>query len=629
MGHQVFISYASADKADATSLCDLLESHGISCWMAHRNIRTGVWARAISDAIDSASLMVLILSANANASAHIEREVERADRRKLPVVPVRIEDVEPGKGIGYFISNVQWIDVFPDDLETYWPTLSFAINQELGRAQTVLRLKSPFAEMAADTANVLARGTRRTATLPKRLMLGISGLVIGLGVVAGLVLGPQPLKEGICSLRTFGFCDAPATPGDDGSEGLRLAGAKFDETALTALVRDAKTTSVRGEARRRLEVIVEEQKSYEAVENDVDGLLRLLSEPCEACLVRDRARTRLKALVEASDQASEQQIEIRERDRLDRVKFDAPELEALARDAKTPAARDEARRRLDVITAEQKGYEAVENDIDGLERLLSKPCEACLLRDKAKERLNALIEARDRESAQAGAEREENHFWDSAQQSNLPEDYRAYLDRYPNGRYAPLARNRIGKSEVGTPQTEKSLALTPAKLKEVQKGLASLGYNPGAPTGTLNDTTREAIKAWQNASKFLPTGWLGPRQYAALVKESIGPRPRPPAQVTPKPLPPKIVTPKADATPKPSSRKDVKPPSKSGSDAKTEKPSLSKRATNVVTSPSGTRKPTGFKPTGKGQQPSPMPTLAPAPAPAPALRICIIGPLCL
>jgi len=37
----------------------------------------------------------------------------------------------------------------------------------------------------------------------------------------------------------------------------------------------------------------------------------------------------------------------------------------------------------------------------------------------------------------------EREFWVSVRESNRPEDIRAYLDKYPNGNFAPLARNRL------------------------------------------------------------------------------------------------------------------------------------------------------------------------------------------
>ena len=41
MAQQVFISYSSADKAIADRVCSALESAGVSCWMAPRNIEPG------------------------------------------------------------------------------------------------------------------------------------------------------------------------------------------------------------------------------------------------------------------------------------------------------------------------------------------------------------------------------------------------------------------------------------------------------------------------------------------------------------------------------------------------------------------------------------------------------------
>ena len=39
-------------------------------------------------------------------------------------------------------------------------------------------------------------------------------------------------------------------------------------------------------------------------------------------------------------------------------------------------------------------------------------------------------------------ERFELIFWDSIKDSDIPADYDAYLEAYPNGRFAPLARAR-------------------------------------------------------------------------------------------------------------------------------------------------------------------------------------------
>lgn len=67
---------------------------------------------------------------------------------------------------------------------------------------------------------------------------------------------------------------------------------------------------------------------------------------------------------------------------------------------------------------------------------------------------------------------QENMFWDSAQRSNTMADYKAYLDAFPNGVYAPLARNRIaamsggGDAQSGPPAaTQTSVQPAPAVLQ--------------------------------------------------------------------------------------------------------------------------------------------------------------------
>ena len=74
--HTVFISYASSDRAVADSVCAALERAGANCWIAPRDVTPGeLYSEAIVHAIDSAKVVVLILSQNAAVSQHVLREV--------------------------------------------------------------------------------------------------------------------------------------------------------------------------------------------------------------------------------------------------------------------------------------------------------------------------------------------------------------------------------------------------------------------------------------------------------------------------------------------------------------------------------------------------------------------------
>src|ERR1700743_1981121 len=67
MTHDVFICYSYRDKPVADAVCAVLESEGVRCWIAPRDILPGAdWGECIIDAINDARAMVLIFSGNAN-----------------------------------------------------------------------------------------------------------------------------------------------------------------------------------------------------------------------------------------------------------------------------------------------------------------------------------------------------------------------------------------------------------------------------------------------------------------------------------------------------------------------------------------------------------------------------------
>jgi hypothetical protein len=120
MAHDVFISYSSKDKAVADAVCAGLEGRGIACWIAPRDIVAGVdWGAAIVDAITASKVMVIIYSANANASQQIKREVERAVAKGVRLVPFRIEDVPLSRNLEYFISMAHWLDALTRPIDPH------------------------------------------------------------------------------------------------------------------------------------------------------------------------------------------------------------------------------------------------------------------------------------------------------------------------------------------------------------------------------------------------------------------------------------------------------------------------------------------------------------------------------
>src|SRR5436305_1024856 len=94
MAHDVFISYASAERDLATAICAGLEATGLRCWIAPRDLTPGAeYPNALTQAVRGARCLVLVFSADALRSPHVLREVELAVSARLPVLTVRTQPV--------------------------------------------------------------------------------------------------------------------------------------------------------------------------------------------------------------------------------------------------------------------------------------------------------------------------------------------------------------------------------------------------------------------------------------------------------------------------------------------------------------------------------------------------------
>ncbi|SRR5579884_642585 len=97
--HSCVLSYATKDQAFAEKLYADLQRHGVPCWFAAHDLRTGDKLRTqIYEAIQKNDKLLLILSTHAVKSDWVEREVELAFERErqlpgtLVLFPIRLDD---------------------------------------------------------------------------------------------------------------------------------------------------------------------------------------------------------------------------------------------------------------------------------------------------------------------------------------------------------------------------------------------------------------------------------------------------------------------------------------------------------------------------------------------------------
>ncbi len=137
MPHDVFISYAAEDKTTADRVCSSLEAAGFHCWIAPRDIEAGTsFPAAIVNGIETARVLVLVLSSHADASPHVKSEVKCAFDNGVRIVPFRIEDLNLSTDMQYFLSTVQWLDAWDGSMDAHLAQLVKAVSDELSGAPT-------------------------------------------------------------------------------------------------------------------------------------------------------------------------------------------------------------------------------------------------------------------------------------------------------------------------------------------------------------------------------------------------------------------------------------------------------------------------------------------------------------
>jgi uncharacterized caspase-like protein len=141
----------------------------------------------------------------------------------------------------------------------------------------------------------------------------------------------------------------------------------------------------------------------------------------------------------------------------------------------------------------------------------------------------------------------EQRVWDEASKRNTVAHYEAYLQQFPNGAFADLARLNLDQlkkptivvttesdtarstteapaatagNEAGTELTESAIGLDRQQKIDLQERLLALGYELDGADGAFGVKTRRAIGLWQEANGLSPTTFLTPTQYARLKLDS-------------------------------------------------------------------------------------------------------------
>jgi len=167
MPFEVFISHSTKDKTIAEEICRHLESRGIGCWIAPRDIEFGAdWSEGITKGIGACRVFVLVFSESANQSDHVRREVAKAFGLGLSVIPFRIQAVNPSASLGYFLETVHWLDAIEPSPQEHFGNLADQVERSLGdRGEASTSRKDPISSFGSHAvASAEAAPTQKPAS---------------------------------------------------------------------------------------------------------------------------------------------------------------------------------------------------------------------------------------------------------------------------------------------------------------------------------------------------------------------------------------------------------------------------------------------------------------------------------
>ena len=186
-GPDVFLSHSTQNKTVADAVCATLERRGIRCWVAPRDIPGGEnWGAAIIDGINRSKVMVVILSSDSNLSPQVMREAERAVNKRIPIIPLRIEDIQLSKELEYFLSAAHWLDALTPPLQYHLDTLADRVATLLSGENTAAHIQpvpaaspvnEPMVERPRPQAKktpVTTAPTAKASTAKEELLDGLS-----------------------------------------------------------------------------------------------------------------------------------------------------------------------------------------------------------------------------------------------------------------------------------------------------------------------------------------------------------------------------------------------------------------------------------------------------------------------
>lgn len=176
---QVFICHKSEDFDVVRKVSDTIEKDGNKCWYSERNLRPNdgqnYW-RNIEDAIDNATIFLVISSDIAMLSKDVQREIQYANKKNKKKIEYKIDDSVHTSLFKHSFDGIKWIDASrSDQLEQIKQRVFFSLNEENSEKKTDLYKVS-----AEIKSKIIPKQEKRTS----KKLLAITSILIIISIIS-------------------------------------------------------------------------------------------------------------------------------------------------------------------------------------------------------------------------------------------------------------------------------------------------------------------------------------------------------------------------------------------------------------------------------------------------------------
>ena len=135
----IFISYNSEIHKIAEAIEQHLEKNGIDCFLDKKKLHEGeVWSEELMAEIPQHKALLFLYSEWSNKHpTNIRKELSKAQKCNIPIIPVKLDDSAPIDCFDQFIIDIQPLNCYQNDIDTLLSKILKVVKRKLSEKEKV------------------------------------------------------------------------------------------------------------------------------------------------------------------------------------------------------------------------------------------------------------------------------------------------------------------------------------------------------------------------------------------------------------------------------------------------------------------------------------------------------------